>query len=246
MAPKKLAAMLRKVLEPIAHDTRRQGYGTASVHMMNSLKKLEEAGYIVIGAAVDGTEDVYVKAEQPGLDEIPFVAPQETAQPETAPSEAVEPEADNGISGSIATDGNDNETSDSENSTVSEVQNSEAVKTRKPPVMVKAEHISTGMGLPPAKGARAGGSGRKSLYPFGSLAAPQRAPDGTITGMSYFFVAATEERPEPAKALQSTVTGYNKKAGEGGVDPVTGNVPKFQVFVDSENGIDGAKVFRVQ
>ena len=41
------------------------------------------------------------------------------------------------------------------------------------------------------------------------------------------------------------MSGANKKAAEAGPDAATGLVAQYKVYADSENGVDGAKVFRI-
>lgn len=99
--------------------------------------------------------------------------------------------------------------------------------------------LETGIPVPPA---RRGGRGGES-YPFSKME----------VGAS-FFVAASEEMPEPAKTLASTVssatarfaipTGESKTNRKGEPVPVMKETKKFIVRSVEENGIKGARVWR--
>jgi len=53
-------------------------------------------------------------------------------------------------------------------------------------------------------------SGATSIYPFDALEAPVKDEAGNVT-YSSFFVPATEQRPDPAKSLASTVSTASKR-----------------------------------
>lgn len=184
--------------------------------------RLAEAGLIETGGDAENGE-IYVRATATGMAKFPL------ANVETANSGNTDFQEDDKTMSDVQV----------------EASNETAVKApRKAPVMVDASSISTGMGLPPT-GKRGGGAGRKSVYPFETLGAPNRDAAGNLVGASYFFVPATPDRPEPARVLNATVSAANKKAKENGPAADTGIVKEFKVYADAENGVDGAKVFRI-
>lgn len=68
-----------------------------------------------------------------------------------------------------------------------------------------------------------------NVYPFDSMNAGQS-----------FFVAATDDRPNPAKSLASTVSSATKRYAE--ATPIR----KFAVRSVVENGVKGARVWRTE
>ncbi len=123
------------------------------------------------------------------------------------------------------------------------------------PKAIRAPRVSTsGMTfatalMPPISPLKRGP--KTSVYPFDTLEAPQRAPNGSITGMHSFFVPATSDRENPAKSLASTVSSaskrWRKKASDG-----HGEARKFyvQAVADGERwghaGVAGAAIYRVE
>lgn len=115
-----------------------------------------------------------------------------------------------------------------------------------PPVATQFAVLS-GIPLPEVK--RGGGGGRKG--PRGS-----KYPFDTMENGQSFFVAATEEMPNPAKTLASTASTFAKKyATENGTREITRKgetktVPaynytrKFQVRAMEHEGVAGAMVWR--
>lgn len=79
----------------------------------------------------------------------------------------------------------------------------------------------------------------KEMYRFGDLAAPVMGPNGWE--FDYFFVATTEEMPDPGKSIRPVVNAANKreiyrKAGREFVS--------YPTAVDEKTGIEGSLVFR--
>lgn len=82
---------------------------------------------------------------------------------------------------------------------------------------------------------RGHGGAATSIYPFDDLpAATKDATTGAIAAPS-FFIAATEDRPEPAKALASTVSSATRRWAK--VDPTK---PKKAVMRLPEGAAEGA------
>ena len=106
-----------------------------------------------------------------------------------------------------------------------------------------------------------GGAIRKSAYPFDAMGEPTKGEDGSLSYVS-FFVPATEGKPDPAKSLASTVSGATRKYSTPKLDengaqimrvnrkkhsvPVQVASREFTIRAVEENGVKGARIFRVK
>ena len=156
----------------------------------------------------------------------------------------------------IAAQNGDTEMSDA----VETVETAEPVKRKRgapkgprgprPPIDLSGMVLGSTVGLPAPM--PSGARGRRSVYPFADLAAPigqapsaQGQPD--TRQFSRFFIPANETRPDPAKLLNATVNGHNKRLEKANaVDPATGKLPRFAIYRGEENGVQGAHVYRIQ
>lgn len=103
------------------------------------------------------------------------------------------------------------------------------------------------MAAPIAASSFGAGRGGKAIYPFDQLAAPVKDANGMVTAMASFFVPATIERPNPSKALASTVSSATKRANK---DPaVVGPRYAIRAIEDAaqwgQSGVKGAAIYRI-
>lgn len=83
-----------------------------------------------------------------------------------------------------------------------------------------------------------GGNYKADSYPFDKLVAPTK--DGEKMKYAFFFVPATEAKPNPLKFLSSTVASANKRHAK--TDKAQYTVRKR---LDAAGKVDGANVIRV-
>lgn len=125
---------------------------------------------------------------------------------------------------------------------IAEVSSKNAAASTAKPVVVSGFEIESDVPVPTGSGR---GRTKTELYPFDKLEIGQS-----------FFVANSEEKPDIAKSLASTVSGataryavevpgkfkLNRKGEE---VPATEATRKFIVRAASKDGVDGARVFRI-
>lgn len=98
------------------------------------------------------------------------------------------------------------------------------------------------VGVPRPAGKKRGGGG--NTYPFEGLVAPVAGANGSVIEAS-FFVPATAERPNPAKAMGSTVSSANRRykdqtpARKFAARPMTDGAPWGHA------GVPGAAIYRI-
>jgi hypothetical protein len=114
----------------------------------------------------------------------------------------------------------------------------EAPATPAAPV-VKPEPMNFEMGFLDAIPQINKGGSKADSYPFDKLAAPKTGTDGKPQ-FAFFFVPATEAKPNPSKFLSSTVASANKRHAK--TDKAQYTVRKR---VDATGKIDGANVIRI-
>lgn len=223
---REMTPALIKSLGAIVAATRSED-GSAPVKRNPMLNTLGADGLIEFSLP-DANGVIRARATPAGIELFDNAAKDSTETPSETP------ESENSIM-------SDNQATNPAETAATETATPAATAPKRPHVQVDPSTISLGSGLPPTAGRRMGQVGRKSVYPFASLAAPVRDAAGNVQSMSFFSVPATAERPNPARALNATVSGANKKAKEGPVDPATGLHPEYKVFAVE----GGAQVYRV-